>query len=239
MNFNFIVDNGPKALARSVFLGLLLCSGIMELALADEPGPGMVYPKKAAPRHVEEVVVPPPVAREEPKPAPAVITEVPCDWGVRLAAGVPVWFFDKESNLPGAGGYVDFFSNEAQINFRIGVEGRHMYLTQEAAESAAEFTDKVTRITYIRIPFSVEYIVPIDHNVTQLFLGGGPDLIHTANDIESTDVGGHLSARLLHNLDENWGVAVEGGYMWGDARRPGKNVNLDGFYVTPTLNYTF
>lgn len=224
---------------RSRFLPALLCLGLymgtIGTVMADEPGPGMVYPPKRG------VVAPaaPVVAREEPVQTAPEIIDSDCDWGFRLAAGVPVWFFDEESELPGAGLYADLFNNGRRVNFRIGVEGRHMYLGQEEAESASEFPGKTPRITYMRIPLSAEYIVALDGDGTQLFLGGGPDIVHTANDIESTEVGAHLSARVLHNFDENWGIALEGGYMWGSADMPGDDVNLDGAYVTPTLNYTF
>jgi len=211
---------------------------------ADAPGPGMVYPKtqrrvvqRPAPVVSEPMVAP--VAEPRAVRESMVTQEEEECWGVRLAAGVPVWFFDKESNLPGAGAYVDFYSNAQHINLRVGVEGRHMFLGQDEAASASEFEGKTPRITYIRIPFSVEYILATDMKNTQLFIGGGPDIVRTANDITSTSVGGHLSARLLYTFYENWGVAVEGGYMWGEARRSGKDVNLDGAYVTPTLNYTF
>ncbi len=230
------------------FFALPAC-GAMLIALliplpssADEPGPGLVYPRRKSPPPVavapaeipRPAVVPPRAQRVD-----TIHEETECEWGMRIAGGVPVWFFDKEGNTSGAGAYLDVFNTQQRLNFRVGVEGRHMYLGQDAAQSAAEFTDKTPRITYIRIPFSVEYIIPTGLEATDLFIGGGPDIVHTANDISSTSVGGHLSARINYAFYGNWGVALEGGYMWGDANRPGKDVNLDGAYITPTLNYTF
>ncbi len=235
MNCNVLVKFSKKIFGYAILASAAVFFGQLSVAMADEPGPGAVYPhKKMAPRPVAEA----PKMEQAPVRA-AEPMEEGCEWGVRVAGGVPVWFFDDESNLPGAGAYVDVFNNDRRINLRLGVEGRHMYLSQDAAASAAEWSDKTTRITYMRIPLSVEYIVPLQMEGTQLFLGGGPDLVHTANDIESTEVGGHLSARMLYDFYENWGVAVEGGYMWGNAHRSGKDVNLDGAYITPTLNYTF
>lgn len=228
-----------NACGKVVTIAVLLVSAVILSSVspvwADAPGPGIVYrhEKKAAPRPTPVTVQP-----ESPPVAPVALEEG-CDWGVRIAGGVPVWFFQDESTLPGAGAYLDVFNNGRRVNLRVGVEGRHMYLGQNEAAFAAEFVDKTPRITFLRIPFSVEYIVPLDEDATQLFLGGGPDIIHTANDIESTEVGGHLSARLLYNFTHNWGVAVEGGYMWAEASDSGHDVNLDGAYVTPTLNYTF
>ena len=236
MNLNVFKSSfGKKLLCPGLLcMGVLL--GATSLALADEPGPGVVYPPQK--RAVRPLPPPAPEAARQEHNAAAVM-EPDCDWGYRVAGGVPYWMFDKENNQSGAGVYADAFNNGRRINLRAGIEGRHMYLGQDPARSAQEFEGKTTRITYMRIPLSVEYIVPLDEDRTQFFFGGGPDIVHTANDIESTTVGAHLSARLLYNFDPNWGVAIEGGYMWGNAKRTGKDVNLDGAYVTPTLNYTF
>ena len=237
MTFKYFLWANKRIAINQLLSIMVCCLSVAALAAADAPGPGLVYP----PQRKKVVVAP---EQAQPKPPPAVepaplVMEPDCDWGFRLAAGVPVWFFEDEGNLPGAGAYADFFNNGRQVNLRVGVEGRHMYLGQEAAALEGETSQKTARVTFLRIPFSVEYIAPIEGDTTQLFLGGGPDIVHTANDIESTEVGAHLSARLLHNFYENWGVAVEGGYMWAKADLPGKDANLGGAYITPTLNYTF
>lgn len=161
-------------------------------------------------------------------------------WGVRLAPGVTTYFFSDESNLPAPALYMDVFNRDWPLNFRMGVEGRHMFLSQDEAAAASDGPGRTPRITYIRIPFALEYVMPVAEN-TKLFLGGGPDIVHVANDIEDTTVGGHLGGRLQQNFDEHWGVAVEGGYMWAevDGDNNVKNVSLDGAYITPTLTYTF
>lgn len=236
----------PKPLTLLV-AGLVLSAAVAPMvSRADEPGPGLVYPKQARKRAA--LVVAPPVAETKSEPHASLEretrhvetkNEMECDWGVRLAGGLPIWFFEKEGNIPGAGAYIDTFNTNENINLRVGVEGREMFLGQDVAQSAAEFPGKGTKITYLRIPFSAEYILPTGMESTDLFLGGGPDIVHTANDIGSTTVGGHLSARLNYAFYDGWGVALEAGYMWGEANRPGKDVNLDGAYITPTINYTF
>lgn len=225
------------------FIALIVAWSICPaISGADEPGPGMTYPPKRRHAAVNPApVVTSPAVLEERERAPMAMMEdqTECDWHVRVAGGLPIWFFDEESNLAGPGAYVDIFNEKMRINLRLGVEGRHMFLGQDAAQGASEFSGKATKITYLRIPFSVEYIVPAAIAGGDLFLGGGPDIVHTANDIESTAVGGHLSARVNYALYGAWSVAFEGGYMWGNADRPGENVSLDGAYVTPSVNYTF
>src|SRR5262249_4026960 len=124
------------------------------------------------------------------------------------------------------------------VNFRVGVEGRHLFLGQEPAKFAMQNPDDTTRVTYIRIPFSIEYMRPVAEDVTW-YIGGGPDIIHTANDIEDTNVGMHLSTRLHYGFNEHWGAAIEAGYMWGDVDGDSADVEFDNAFITPTLTYTF
>ena len=76
---------------------------------------------------------------------------------------------------------------------------------------------------------------------TNIFLGGGPDLIATANDISEFSVGLHLSARVAHDITERVGVALEAGYMWGeiDSENGGGDIDLDGTFITPSVYYRF
>jgi opacity protein-like surface antigen len=161
-----------------------------------------------------------------------------CQWKSRLSLGVPVWFFDEESDLPGAGAYLDFWRTDIPLNFRVGFEGRHMYLSQESAEYAMEWFDKTTRISFYRIPFALEYMHGLTESTT-LYLGGGPNVIRTANDISDWSVGMHLSGRLHYGFNDRWGVALEAGYMWGEIDGQDGDIVLDNAFVTPTLTYTF
>jgi hypothetical protein len=171
---------------------------------------------------------------------PITQEECDCSPNFRLSGGVPVWFFTQESsNLPGSGAALDFWCNEMPVNFRVGVEGRHMYLGQSSADFAREWADKTTRITFIRIPFSVEYYHALSENWTG-FIGGGPDIVHTANDLTETGVGGHLSARVHYAFNANWGVSLEAGYMWASLDgENGRDVRLDNAFVSPMVAYTF
>lgn len=198
-----------------------------------------------APKH--RVVQPAPTPYQAPREVPVERREVPpavrdyeepCEWKFRTSLGVPVWFFDEEDTLPGAGAYFDTWRTDTPLSFRVGVEGRHMYLGQEAADFAREWPDKTTKITYLRIPFALEYMHPLAENTTG-FIGVGPDIIHTANDLSETSVGLHVSARLHYAFDEHWGTSLEGGYVWAEVDGEGEDVELDNAYITPALSYTF
>ena len=188
-----------------------------------------------------------PVDMQEPVAAPMVVrtTEVVeedcgCTNNMRLSGGVPVYFFNQESaNRPAAGLALDFWCDELPINFRVGVEGRHMYVGQSSADYAREFADKTARITFIRIPFAAEYMMELDESTTG-YIGGGPDIITTANDFSETGVGMHLGARVHYAFTKEFGVSLEAGYMWGSVDgQGGRDVRFDGAYVTPMLAYTF
>lgn len=161
-----------------------------------------------------------------------------CEWKFRLSPGVTTWFFDEESELLGPFLGLDIWRSDYPINFHVGVEGRHMYLGQEEAVFAQEYDDKTTQITFIRIPIAVEYIQPISQTVT-LYVGAGPDIIRTANDISETAVGMHVGSRLHFAFNDSWGASVEAGYMWGEVDGQGDDVVLDNTYITPALTYTF
>ena len=120
-----------------------------------------------------------------------------------------------------------------------------MDLTESGSEYYAEWIDKDPRITFIRIPFSAEWMIPLGEGATpqegaMLYLGLGPDLIRTANDLSDFTVGLHLSGRLGYEFENNWLLAVEGGYMWSEVSdRGGPDVSLDGAFVIPTIGYRF
>lgn len=161
-----------------------------------------------------------------------------CEWMYRISTGPVVWFFDEENNLVGPEASLDVWRTDYPINFRIGVEGRHMFLGQDSAQFARQNPQDTTRVTYLRIPMSLEYIQPLDEAVN-LYLGLGPDIIHTANDLEDTNVGMHIDARVHYAFTSSWGASFEAGYMWGDVDGDGPDVKLDGAYVLPQLSYTF
>ena len=161
-----------------------------------------------------------------------------CGMNARLSGGLPIWFFDEEDTVAGGGAYMDIWDCEYPLNFRVGAEIRHMDLDQNAAAGNAEFPGKTVEITYVRIPLAVEYMTPV-YDDTTLYLGVGPDIINAANDVSDTSVGMHLGARLHYAFDENWGAAVEAGYMWGEFDGNAGDIDMDGAYLTPQVSYTF
>ena len=162
------------------------------------------------------------------------------NWGSGISVGVPNYFFDKQDNEVGAGAYFDFYPCDKEyLNFRIGVEGSHIGVDEPGSEQYAEFPGKSTRLTFIRIPISAEYVVPFSDN-GRVYLGVGPDLVRTANDLSDFTVGLHLSGRAEYSISSHWRLAVEGGYMWSEVSDDnGPDINLDGAYVIPTVGYQF
>ena len=202
------------------------------------------------PRKRAAVAAPAPVQQVVPAPQPVIMREEPaavveedgsCGCGnVRTSLGLPIYFFSQESsNLPAAGAALDYWCDEIPLNFRVGVEGRHMYVGQSSADYAREWPTKTTRITYMRIPFAVEYMHSLAEGTTG-YIGGGPDIVTTANDFSETGVGMHLSSRVHYAFTDHVGVSLEAGYMWASVDgQGGRPVRFDGAFVTPMLAYTF
>lgn len=186
----------------------------------------------------EQIPVREPV-KQQPLPEPVAKVEECCGWDFRLSAGVPVYFFKDEDTTATGGMYLDAFPCSVPINLRVGGEVRHMQLEQDGSEDYAEWPGKSTHITYVRVPFAVEYVQPL-FKQTNLYLGGGPDIISTANDLTDTTVGGHLGGRLQYEWENHISLAVESGYMWGRVSESGESkMNLDGAYIIPTIGYRF
>lgn len=156
----------------------------------------------------------------------------------RASAGYGVWFFDEEDNQGFPALYGDMFCPADSLNFRVGIEGRHMDLHQPNAQSSAEWIGKTTSITLIRIPFAVEYYHELSPHWS-MNLGGGPDILNVANDISDTSVGMHLGGRIHYAFTANWGVSLDAGYMWGEVNSSGGDINLDQAYVLPMATYTY
>lgn len=223
---------------KHIFSSTCVCLGLL-LAAATGPAHAQVASRvlgDVAPKEAYQERIP---VREDKVPA-AVETRKgeACGMNARLSPGVTVWFFDEEDTEVGPAGFLDVWHCELPLNFRVGIEGTHMDLEQDSAQAFAERSDKDARISFFRIPFAIEYILPVAER-TQLFLGGGPDIIHTANDNSDTNVGMHLAARIGYNFTEHVGIAIEGGYMWGEVDGSGGDVVLDNAYITPLFTYTF
>jgi hypothetical protein len=207
---------------RYLISSLVLSLAVVSTAVADRPAPEQFRER---------------IPMEEPMPVATAVER--CGWGTRLSTGLPVHFFKDESTEAMPGLYLDVFPCETPINLRVGMEGIHMSLKQDGADYYAEWFDKNTKISYYRIPLSFEYAANVADNTT-FYLGGGPDLIRTANDLSDFTVGGHLSGRLGYEFTNRVSLAVEAGYQWGRVEADGgPKMNLDGAYVTPTVGYRF
>ena len=231
--------------AASAFTLSLAFSPVFSPAFVSADGMFDDRPKQrrapvAAPIAPPVMLKAPVAAPMEVKPVAVVEEACGCTNNMRLSGGLPVMFFNQESaNRPLAGLALDFWCDELPVNFRVGVEGRHMYVGQSSADFAREFDDKTTRITFIRIPFAAEYMTSLGESTTG-YIGGGPDIITTANDFSEVGVGMHLGARVHYAFTKELGVSLEGGYMWGSVDgQGGRDVRFDGAYVSPMLAYTF
>ncbi|GEM_PF-2642677 len=158
-------------------------------------------------------------------------------WKYRLSPGVTLWYFDDEDTETGGALYFDAWDPEYSLNYRVGVEVGHISVDQTGASAFAEQGDRA-HLTFVRIPFALEYYQMMGNNFTW-YVGGGPDILHTANDLEDTSVGAHAGLRLHYALNDRWGLSVEGGYMWAKMDAPAEDLDLSGAYLTPLLTYTF
>lgn len=161
-----------------------------------------------------------------------------CGWKTKLSPGVSIWMLDEEDTEVAPALHMDFWNCDTPLNWRVGVEGAHVNLDQDEAASLADGPGREPRVTFMHIPFALEYMHALNDKVTW-YIGGGPDLNIYANDASDTQVGGHLGTRIAYNFNEHWGFSVDGGYMWAGIDEKDADVDLNGAYVTPLLNYTF
>ncbi|MCB0321002.1 MAG: porin family protein [Bdellovibrionales bacterium] len=188
------------------------------------------------------VVEPAPVApaMEAPSVEPIAAPAETCSgWGNRVSVGAPIWFFQDEGDEVGGGVYFDLYPCCYPVNLRVGAEVNHMNADQASALTAAEWNGRPANLTFVRVPFAVEYDLELGDRA-HLFVGGGPDIINTANDVSDTSVGLHLSARALYEFTNHLGLSVEAGYMWGEVEtNEGGDLSLDNTFIIPSLSYTF
>ncbi len=161
-----------------------------------------------------------------------------CGWNTRLSAGTPVWFFDEEDNEVAPGIYLDAWDCNVPLNYRVGVEFRHLDLEQENAAGLGETPGADPEVTFVKIPFAVEYYQELSDDLTW-FIGLGPDILNLANDISDTSVGMHISTRVHYAFNEHWGASLDWGYMWGDLDGDNGDIEMDHWFLTPAIAYTF
>lgn len=160
------------------------------------------------------------------------------EWLFGIAPGVTVFMFDEESGaevFPAL--YAELSHSSLPLNFRTGVEFGGFESDQDSVQSAAGL--KSPDAGFIRIPFSVEGVLPVAES-TKLFAGVGGDFIRV-DDVPSDNlVGVHVSARAQHNFTDLLGLSVEGGYLWAEAdlKEHGDFI-LDGPFISTLLTFNF
>ena len=193
--------------------------------------------KKTRPAGVTSEVISPVDA--DPEEVPEAASEASSDdsgLNLAIAAGVNVLYFDCEDAAVAPGIFVDYQPDEdLPINIRFGVEGTQV-------DDAEQFQFRVNTalsqtspdFDFIRIPLSIEHVTELgDH--TNLFIGGGPDLIIVDgdNNIDDTIVGLHLGARVQQDITEDFAVSLGAGYLFAeaDAGDDDEEFDLDGAYT--------
>lgn len=217
---------------RGLFALVLLVVLLPSAVLAGGEDPDYPFPdkKKAAP-----------AAKGQRSAAPVKNTPLKtCGWKTNLGVGVSIWSFDSEDTETAPAAQLGFSHCQSPLTFSVGYQGgNHVNLDQASAQSIAEFPGKQPQVTLIRIPLGIEYEVELNEKAS-LFLGGGPDIIRTANDKSDTSIGGHLGVRLGYALADSWSLSVEAGYLWADVDSNGTgDIELDTAYITPLLTYVF
>ncbi len=167
------------------------------------------------------------------------VVQKTCGTEFRLSAGAPIFFFDEEDDQIAGGAYLDVFHCDYPVNFRVGAEVLHMDLEQDSAAPFAEFPGKTVEASFVRVPLSVEYYREFSQG-WYIATGPGLSIINTANDHSETGVGFHLNFRLGYEWSENWGVALNAGYLWAELDGDGAgDVVYDSAFLVPALSYRF
>jgi len=181
------------------------------------------------------VEVPTPVP---PLEEPVALDVESGDFGLGIAGGVNVLFLNCEDTAVAPSIMVDYQpDSELPLNIRTGVElgsidGEQFFFTPESQF----FQDKVD-LSVVRIPVSLEYVKPVSEQ-TKLFFGGGPSLLvvtgdadNSGIDVDDTDVGWHLAARVQQQVTDWIAVSLEGGYMFAELDAEGEDLDLDSAFT--------
>ena len=160
------------------------------------------------------------------------------EWLFGIAPGATVFMFDEESGAEVLGAlYAEVSHSSMPLNFRTGVEFGGFESEQASVQSAAGL--KSPDAGFIRVPFSVEYIIPVADSM-KMFVGGGADFIRV-DDVPSDNlVGFHASARGQYNFTDLLGLSVEGGYLFAEADlEEHGDFELDGAFISTLLTFNF
>ena len=158
-----------------------------------------------------------------------------------IGPSINTLFFDCEDTAVAPGIYADIGRTDFPINFRVGVEGTTFDMKQHEFTAGTELGG-MPNTNFIRIPASLELKVPVTEK-TNLFAGGGADLIHVDSSSNETYVGYHAEGRVVRSITENLGLSLNGGYLFADdadIKGPGasadESVRFDSAYVGVQIN---
>lgn len=197
-----------------------------------------------APAPVVREVIPTPsrqvIPTAAPVAAPVVMMDKESPYSFALSGGANILFNDCHDESFAVGAYGDVRKEGLPLNFRLGVEVAHLNATQFAFTPSSDFFGEEPDFAYVRIPLSVEYIVPVSEK-TEFLVGGGPDLIHTSGNGADLEVGAHIGARFVRDVGENLTASVGAGYLWAEnsAGNGGEDLGLDSAFTGASLGYKF
>ena len=168
----------------------------------------------------------------------AAMMDKDSDYSLNLSTGVNVLYFDCQDATVAGGVYADVRKADLPVNFRVGVEVSHLNATEHAFTPSSSFAGEEPDFTFVRIPFAVEYVAPVAED-TELFLGGGPDIIHVSGNGADGNVGGHLEARIVKEIGENLNASFSTGYLWSSADVGTERLGLNSAYTGAAIGYRF
>ncbi len=233
----------------SKYFAVSLLSGVFLLptgaVYADGCAPGQPCwddaPKvqKRVPVRRENIPAPAPVRKKSPievAPTPMAKESGPLNLGI--AGGVNLLYLNCEDTTVLPSLMVDYQPDaDLPINLRLGVEGGKLDAEQGYYTPSSQFFMDKIDTTLIRVPLSVEYIHPVGEE-TKVFMGGGPSLLMIDGDadnsgieVDDTDVGLHLGARVQQAISDNIAVSLEGGYMFAEMDAAGDDFDLNGAFT--------
>lgn len=236
-------------LVSTVLVAGLVMTGIPS-AFADGCAPGEPCWEKYKPRPVRrEAVAPAPVVREV-APAPVMLKKEPVtlrqeivedvsEYSLLVSAGANVMYYNCHDTQIAGGIYGDVRKEGLPLNFRTGIEISNLNATDFFFQPDSAFFQEEPDFVLVRIPISLEYVIPVSEE-TEVLVGGGIDLIQTSGRGSDGDVGGHLEARLVQDLGSDISASVGTGYLWANTdTEGGENLDLKGAYTGASIGYKF
>lgn len=187
---------------------------------------------------VREVVPPPPPVRMEKK-APVAPMEEKTSSGIQfgISPGINVLHMDCEEAQIAPAIYFDVRQKNSPLNLRVGVEGAAFDAEQYKFNNPqTEFGTSEPDVDLIRVPVMLEYGVPVGEDLTA-FVGAGPALEIIDGDRSDTTVSLQVGSRLEYSVNDDIGVSVNAGYIWGEGDYGNEDIDLDGAYTGANVTW--